>query len=53
MGSLLENPDSEAAQAWTQHFKGMFSIKHYSIMFLSENIAIEVFAEDFLLTDVS
>ena len=53
MSSLLENPDSEAARAWTQHFKGLFSIKHYSIKFLSENIALEVFAEDFVLTDAS
>lgn len=51
MSALIEHPDSEAAHAWTQHFKSLFIIKHYSIMFLSENIVLEVFAEDFALTD--
>lgn len=53
MGSLIAYPDSAAAQLWTQHFNELFVFKHYSIRFLSENIMLEVFAEDFALTDVS
>ena len=53
MGALVECPDSEAAQAWTQHFDGLFNIKHYSIAFLAENVALVVFAEDVTLIDVN
>lgn len=53
MGSLVEYPDSEAARAWTQHFGGRFNIKHYRIVFMSENISLVVFATDFILKQVS
>lgn len=52
MSSLIECPDSEAAHAWAQHFRGLFDFKHYSITFLSENIALVVFATDFELREV-
>jgi hypothetical protein len=53
MGSLVEYPDSEAARAWTHHFGGRFSVKHYRIVFMSENILLVVFATDFILKQVS
>lgn len=52
MGSLNECPDSEAAKAWREHFQGQFDIKHYTMLFLSENVALVVFAESFALGDV-
>lgn len=53
MGSLIECPDSEAAKAWREHFQGLYDIKHYSMSFLSENIALVVFAEGVVLRDVA
>ncbi len=52
LGSLNECPDSEASKFWQEHFRGQFDIKHYSMLFLSENVAIVVFAEDFALREV-
>lgn len=53
MSSLVEYPDSEAAKAWRDHFQGLFWVKHYSIFFMSENVALVVFAEDVVLRDVA
>lgn len=51
MSSLIEYPDSEAAQVWREHFKGLFDIKHYSMRFLSENVTLVVFATGVVLRD--
>lgn len=53
MSSLVKYPDSEAAKAWREHFQCLFDIKHYSIFFMSENVALVVFAEDVVLRDVA
>lgn len=53
MSSLTEYPDSEAARAWREHFQGLFNIKHYSMLFLSENVALVVFATDVVLRDAA
>lgn len=53
IGSLNECPDSEAAKAWREHFQGQFDIKHYSMLFLSENVSLVVFAEDVVLKEVA
>ena len=45
-GTLIEYPDSEVAIAWSRHFGGIKHIKHYKIIFLSENISLEIFAEN-------
>ncbi|WP_342755232.1 hypothetical protein AAGQ96_08135 [Pantoea sp. MBD-2R] len=50
-GTLVEYPDSEVAQAWTAHFGGLRAVKHYRIAFLSENVLLEVFAENVTLSD--
>lgn len=51
MSSLTEYPDSEAAQAWREHFEDLFDIKHYSMRFLSENVTLVVFATSVVLRD--
>lgn len=51
MGALIEYPDSEAARAWEIHFGGYRNVKHYKIAFLSENVLVEVFAENMMLSD--
>jgi len=45
LGTLVEFPESEAARAWTEHHQGIWSVKHYKWIFLSENIMLEIFAE--------
>lgn len=49
IGSLVEYPESEAAQAWIKHYKNHShyerAVKHYMWIFLSENVMLEVFAE--------
>lgn len=49
-GTLIEYPDSEVAIAWSRHFGGIRHIKHYKIIFLSENISLEIFAENVILS---
>lgn len=49
MGSLVQYVESEAAAAWTEHFQGRRTVKHYSIQFLSENFRLEIFSGDFLI----
>ncbi|MDR2689231.1 MAG: hypothetical protein LBB76_05675 [Azoarcus sp.] len=48
-GSLVEYPESEAAQTWTEYWRQSCGIarriKHYRWLFLSENLVLEVFAE--------
>jgi len=51
MGALIEYPESEAAYAWNQHFGASRQIKHYKIIFLSENIIVEIFASNVVLGD--
>ncbi len=51
MGSLIEYPESEAAKAWNQHFGDSRQIKHFRIIFLSENILMEIFASNVALGD--
>ncbi|MDR2220541.1 MAG: hypothetical protein LBE24_08195 [Methylobacillus sp.] len=49
LGSLVEFPRSEAARAWTDYWSKSCGIikrvKHYTWMFTSENLMVEVFAE--------
>lgn len=49
LGTLVEYPESEAAVAWRRHFGNTRPVKHYAIWFLSENVAIQVFACGFTL----
>lgn len=49
IGVLTEYPNSEAASAWNNHFRGSRQIKHYKIVFLSENILMEIFADNVTL----
>ena len=51
LGMLVEYPNSEAALAWVECFRGQRVVKHYSIAFLSENIWITIFADGFTLID--
>jgi hypothetical protein len=46
LGSLVEYPSSEAAAQWSAHYKNMRKIRHFEIIFLSENIRIMVFSVD-------
>jgi hypothetical protein len=49
LGSLIEFLDSKDARAWIEHYKNYANsdrvVKHYSWIFTSENIVLEVFAE--------
>lgn len=49
IGALIEYPNSEAAFAWNKHFSGLRQIKHYRITFLSENVSMEIFADNVTL----
>ncbi|EOL8968080.1 hypothetical protein ACM92D_004139 [Cronobacter dublinensis] len=49
IGALIEYPNSEAAFAWNKHFCGSRQIKHYKIAFLSENVLMEIFANNVTL----
>jgi hypothetical protein len=48
ISKLVEYPESEAAQAWTDYWSKnrrlTDRVKHYLWMFTSENIRLEVFA---------
>jgi hypothetical protein len=43
-GVLVEYPDSEAAIAWSQHFRDSRRVRHYSVAFLAENRLMSVLA---------
>jgi len=43
-GVLVESPDSEAAIAWSQHFRDSRRVRHYSVAFLAENRLMSVLA---------
>lgn len=45
LGSLVEYPESAAAEAWTQYFGGRRRVRHFRVLFLSENLTVEVVAE--------
>jgi hypothetical protein len=47
-GDLVEYEESEAAEAWSQHF-GDKKIRHFDVFFLSDNSHVEVFAESWEL----
>lgn len=50
LGALLEYPESEAALAWNRYLVRRTPVKHYSIVFLSANIGVHVFAESWELS---
>jgi hypothetical protein len=52
-GCLVEFPESRAAQILNKHFNNIRSIKHYKMVFLSENVSLEVFAEEVVCQGVS
>jgi hypothetical protein len=43
-GVLVEYPDSDAALAWSQHFRDARRVRHYSVVFLAENRLLVVLA---------
>lgn len=49
LGALVEYPESEAAVVWSDHFGGLWKMKHYRIAFLSENLMVEVIANNVIL----
>ena len=51
LGSLVEFPASEAARAWADHFGGSRPIRHFGVWFLADNSTIQVFAENFSVTE--
>ncbi len=56
IGCLVEFPESEVARAWTNHFQNIKLFRHYKWVFLSENIMLEIIAEEVshqLVTGVS
>ena len=50
-GVLVEYLDSEAAMAWSQHFGSSRTIRHYSIVFLAENLLLVVLAGSVVLNE--
>jgi len=51
IGNIVEFPESEAARIWTAHYQGIWNVKHYKWIFLSENIMLEIFAEGVQMED--
>lgn len=49
MHTLIEYPESEVALSWEKYLGGDHKIKHYKILFLSENIQVEVLAKGFTM----
>ncbi|MFJ4291922.1 hypothetical protein ACIP1U_19380 [Cupriavidus sp. NPDC089707] len=49
LGALVEYPDSEAALVWRKHYGGSRKVNHYRIVFLSENLILEVLAGSVVL----
>lgn len=49
-GAVIEYENSEAARFWSQHLNGR-DIKHFRVIFLSENVQFEIFASQVKLTD--
>jgi hypothetical protein len=43
---LVEFLDSDMAAAWNIHFQNRFKVRHFQIIFLSENLMVTIFAED-------
>jgi hypothetical protein len=52
LGTLLEYPDSEAAARWRDHLGGRM-VRHYQLVFLAENILLEVFAGGVTISDAA
>jgi hypothetical protein len=52
LSALIEYPESEAALAWTRHYGDGRIIRHYRIVFLSENTLVEVFARECVLGEI-
>jgi hypothetical protein len=50
ISSLVEYQDSEPAIKWSEHFNGLFNVRHFKIYFLSANKFLEVFATDVQIT---
>lgn len=51
LGSLVQYLESDAALAWTRHFGDGRIVKHYRVAFLSENVLLEIFANDVQLRE--
>jgi len=51
LGSLREYTDSKVADMWTQHFKNQYIVRHFQILFLSENKRFEMFAKEVIVSD--
>jgi hypothetical protein len=49
LGSLVEYPSSEVATQWSMHYKNTRKIRHFEIIFLSENIRVIVFSVDVVM----
>lgn len=47
---LFEIVNSEPAHTWNKHFNFKFKLKHYSIYFSSENRALEVIANNVIIS---
>jgi inactivated superfamily I helicase len=47
LGNLVEFQDSDAANKWSSQLNFLDKIRHYQILFLSENKRIDVFATGF------
>jgi len=51
-GGLMELLGSEQARAWTEHFGAGEGVRHYRIVFLAENLLVEVFGSEVIVEDV-
>ena len=56
LGALCEFPDSDAAAAWNKHLQSSrpgirINVKHYLVVFLAENIVLNVLSEGFSVSD--
>lgn len=49
ISSLVEFQYSDFKDRWEKHFNNLFKLRHFKIIFLSDNSAIEVICEDFIL----
>jgi len=52
-GRLVEFPNSEAASICDKYYQGARSFKHYKLIFLSENVSLEIFAESVQLENIN
>lgn len=46
LGSLVEYKKSDYADSWNEHFNNVSNVKHFSILFLEENVQLNVFADN-------